>query len=333
MADSQTLNLVALNKSFYREGAQAGAATIEKLIKAGSDKLARHLLRHHSTGETTDRETWLRDEVDYLLSYYSLLEIALEIAAIRPEFNNALFANAGENLKYPPLVDYYELHYPLELPQRLRLRIQNGHDPKAEFSLGASQLFFEFQLLTAKVEFDQDMESYLWVLDGGYRDWNYDDLIEVLGKPRKLANYLNEPTVDDEPHRIIRGMVKFLEFCVEFVNLLGRAADFPALQRDMYVYHSYWFVASEEILRERLYQTIGAVEAAGGDADLVRSSIQALSGQYVGHAQVGGSPPLSREIVAALSMDQPVSTRYRSETVQRLKRIVTPTETPSSAKD
>jgi hypothetical protein len=41
--------------------------------------------------------------------------------------------------------------------------------------------------------------------------------------------------------------MKFVEFAVALDILLEQASEFPDLQEEMYLFHSYWFSASEDL--------------------------------------------------------------------------------------
>jgi len=292
MSDSNDLNLAALHRSFYGEGARLGAALLAKFRRQESQEDGRYLLRYHAPIGITNDETWSRDGIDYLLSFYSMLEIALSIGIIRPEFDNPLFEDAVANLSYPPLRTYYERHYPLVLPGRLRERFSEIEAVRAEASREATRLFFDFVPLTVHLETDDDLEAFLWVLDGGYRgQWHFDHLVRVLGDKAKWARYLNQPKSQNEGSLVIRGLVKFLEFCVHLDALLLRAKDLPILREELHLYHSYWFESSAEIMKKRLHELFDVVDADGGDATQVRQSIMRL---YNFEMEFGSSQP-SRE--------------------------------------
>jgi hypothetical protein len=219
-----------------------------RYIRKASDKTLSVLLRHHDDTDEgiSDRETWLRDDVDFLLGFYSIIEIALMIKFVG-ELPNAFSENHLRVLNHPAVRRYYEWNYPLDLPRRLRERILFGvaYDLDEDALLHA--FFYEFLELTKAVERDKDMESFLWCLDGGYREDKHgtcdlDAVTRALSKSNKLAEATQRPPDErSELDRALNGFCKFIQFCETMDSLIQQLERTPQLAEAMWLAHAYWF--------------------------------------------------------------------------------------------
>lgn len=277
-------NLETIHSAMFDDAAKRGRKLIESYRIKGRDLKASRLLRHHSRREITDRETYLRDDVDYLLSYYSIIMVSITAGTIHPKPDDPLLESALECLTYPPLRTYYESNYPLVLPQRL-LTWLTAPTEGGSFQVvkpittderdDRGRIFSTFLYLTAGLEHDDELEAFLWILDGGWRgDWNYSRLKKVLGDAEKAASLLIKST-DVMGQGLIRGTVKFLQFCCSLDELLSASAAYSNLQEEMYLYHSYWFSASEDLFG-RMLELLTALQSVGGNVGAVKRHLKAL---------------------------------------------------------
>jgi hypothetical protein len=275
-------DLEMIHETFYGKSARRGKKMILKFDLDGAGDKARWLLRHHRERKIKNRETWLRDDIDYLLSYYSILEIAITAGVVAFHPDDPLFEAALQCLDYPPLRSYYKKHYPLMLPDRLlsRKRASVGETLKyrsrnATEAIRQKQLLSAFLPLTADFENDDDLESFLWILDGGVRgNWDYGRLEKILKRPKEAAALLMKSGGSNGRH-VIRGMIKFIEFAVSLDKILDEAKDFPNLQEEMYLYYSYWFASSEDLV-ERILGLMASLDAVGGDVEVPKASLRKL---------------------------------------------------------
>src|SRR5258708_16818909 len=243
-------DLEVIHTAFYTKAARKGKVKLLNLKSKKQDDEAFRLLRHHDEEEISDEETWLRDDIDYLLSYYAILQVGITAGVLDFQPYDPLFESASELLNYPPLVRYFTKSYPLELPDRMRARFEAPDDrehlspeqPKSSTSIQRKGLFSAFLPLTSLLEQDSDMEAFLWLLDGGWRGrWHYERLEKVLRHPKEAATLLMDKRPDPLGFRVMQGAMKFIEFSVALDILLEQASEFPGLQEEMYLFHSYWF--------------------------------------------------------------------------------------------
>jgi hypothetical protein len=271
-------DLEVIHTAFYTKAARKGKIKLLNLKTKNQDDEAFWLLRHHDEREISDEETWVRDDVDYLLSYYAILQVGITAGVLDLQPNDALFESASELLNYPPLVHYFTKSYPLELPDRMRARFEapggpenlGSEQPKNSTSIQRKGLFSAFLPLTALLEQDNDMEAFLWLLDGGWRgQWHDERLEKALRHPKEAATLLMDKRPDPLGHRVMQGAMKFIEFAVALDILLDQASDFPDLQEEMYLFHSYWFSASEG-LTDKIVGLLDSLASVGGEVDAVR---------------------------------------------------------------
>jgi len=208
------------------------------------------LLRHHRERGLRNKEIWQRDYFDYLLAYYAILEIALLI-----EFVDAIPVQdrnrALRQLSQTGIRKYYEENYPLELPARLRKRLQGLETSRIKDKDGRlTAIFLEFAALTAYFETDEDLEVFLWFLEAGGRDsyW-YKDLLRVLASSKLLmASMTKDPDEKTALDQSVEGFGKFLEFCVQLDALLAACEASKPLQSALFLYYAYWFKRLRKIM-------------------------------------------------------------------------------------
>ena len=263
MAVSNTLNLGALHLSFCRADARKGAVMLKQMRGDSRPLLSQHLIE-------SNHERFIQ-----LLYYYSLLEIALQVGAINPTFEDPRFVDARENLRFRPLLSLSRTFYPMALPLRLHDRLSGGLEPVGKYTFDSNQLFHEFLLLTGVIRFDDDVGLFLNILDGGTIDgWDYPRIMEMLGSPEVMAGVLGTPTSTDTDARITRGLIRIFEFCVMFVRLLHKTEAFPVLDSEMRLYHSELIRGSLRKIRLDLIADV--MEGTGANATEVRESLHTL---------------------------------------------------------
>src|SRR5688572_19011989 len=151
------------------------------------------LLRHHEEEEISDPETWLRDQFDFLIDFFSMVEVGrLSGVVHRPPSSHVRFARSV--LAHPAVRYYYEDNYPLYLPQAHLLFVsRHGVALDRGVRENGPELFRRFYALSHPVVFDDSAETILWFLDGGARDgYDIDDVIEVLQDQKLFVEYLSD---------------------------------------------------------------------------------------------------------------------------------------------
>jgi hypothetical protein len=261
----KTKNFEDLKREFY---IHRTAPKATELVRTQKKSDLAWLLRHHREGGITVDESWKRDYFDYLLAYFSILEIALLLGFI-DQVPPADRERALKELNHPAVKRYYEENYPLELPTRLRKRISNNEQLKIEDKDGKLKaIFLEYTALTAYFETDPDMETFLWFLDGGGRgEYRYQNLLDVLNSSELLVrSMVRSPEEKTALDASVEGFGKFLGFCVQLDNLLIACEPSKPLQSALFQYYAYWF----QRLRKKIGRHMSTALNTYIEADLTR---------------------------------------------------------------
>jgi hypothetical protein len=118
--------------------------------------------------------------------------------------------------------------------------------------------FYDFLELTKLIERDKDMESFLWTLDGGWRqddagECDLDRVSRALTNPRRFARALQLPSDDrGETDRALNGFYKFIQFCERMTALLERVKPHPELAEAIWMAHAYWLRQMDSRIGARL---------------------------------------------------------------------------------
>ena len=238
------LNLAYLEKRCF---SKTTAPKALRIFSNASDEDLFTLLRFHEETKDgiSDDETWERDYFDMLISFYGTVEIAAMIGFVRdfsPEFNEQHLAV----LCHPAVRRYCEWHYPMDLPRRLRERLQFQFGYTVKNTKFLNSAFYRFLDLTEKIETDEDLEAFLWVLDGGARKFgrrwcNLERVRDALGEPSVLLKSLQTKAVDrNELDRALNGFCKFVQFCEQLSELLEDLGSHPKVAEAMWLGHVYW---------------------------------------------------------------------------------------------
>src|ERR1022692_2298241 len=194
------------------------------------------MLRHHEEGKIKNKETWVRDHFDYLLGFYSVVEIAVTIGFVT-ELPPAFLKKHLPILTDAAVRRYYEVNYPLDLPRRLRERLQTGWGYKVSVTAQLDSYFYEFLELTKLIERDENLESFLWTLDGGWRDGcGFATVQEALLESWPLFKAIQTPNEKkSELQHALAGFCEFIQFCEGLKSLLARMEDVPVVAEAMWL--------------------------------------------------------------------------------------------------
>lgn len=239
-ADSRLDELVRL--FFDGTTAPRASAMIRKNKRANKPNLSK-MLRYH-TSDIDDKLTWVRDAFDYLLEFYSLLEIASLLRSLPEPLPSKLATQAKRDLSHPAVQVYYEDHYPLLLPQLFLLRLKQKNTlHEAGKQETCFPLFAQFLSLVDSINDDDEVETFQWFLDDGERDgYSIDDTLEVMSHREEfLKRFFSPPDDWDALDQSLHGFQRFVDFCVDFNRLLEVSKAFPRLQSAMWHFFSYWF--------------------------------------------------------------------------------------------
>jgi hypothetical protein len=278
----QEANLGRLTKRYFDQTpAREGAVIVDKFGDATLNvTLASHWLR--SPNQENVRR---RDAIDYLLAYYSILEVAAIAGCIEPQPPQLFTDPARRRLERPAMARYYSRYYPLLLPQLFVRRLNASplliqHDAFPEF--------VRF-LHVSELRRGDDIDMFLWFLDDGVEDeYGLTDVLGVFAEPAQLAKVLTR-SQDRRNARdqAVRGLLLFLKFCREFDALLQSCTAQPLLQSAFWHFHGYWF----QQLGVQLTGVIGAVIESYRDQVGTEDDVPAEA------------PPEKQQLIAATHAD------------------------------
>ena len=240
------INLEVIEKQYRETGAAAkGFNTLEKLIEDDDRVSLKILLRNHINSPIkTTLEVYERDQIDFLIDYYSVLEIGL----IANYFPNPLSAKIEKEIKF--ILDnefvnqYFTEYYPLILPEILLKQVSEKiheeyfHHQSLE---NTTALFDRFLMLNQIKKNDEDINQFLWFLDDGWTGgYSITDFWNVLKDRNLIKDKLGiankNPFISS-----LWGFIKYTQFVGDFADLLKDSIQDPLLQSAFWHYQSYWF--------------------------------------------------------------------------------------------
>ena len=244
-------NYSDLVRLYYRNSQARVAVKVFKDIT--SRKLRRRLpviLRDHRALSITDGDEidW-REGFDHLLTCYSVLELGLQAGYITG-LSAALRRDALAILQDSSVRAFYEEHYPLLLPQLLRIRLVNGRAYQAH--TGPRQLV----ALQRTIELDRgllahpDVVAFLTLADDFWVEgFNRSDLLQAVSDPASLIDYLTRRgrrrTYLDQA---VHGLRQFLHLCEGLRHVLRSVEGDPGFQSGLWHLFGYWFADRREAI-------------------------------------------------------------------------------------
>lgn len=233
----------------YREKGQAlkGYDRIIKLIREKKNADLDWLLRFHSHDPIIKQsEIQFRDNVDFLLKFYSLLEIAIMTDHIPPSLPDKLKAEIIEVLGNEYVKRYYGDYYQITLPALLFKVVSSD---KVQKPVGTSKEFVALLLLDKAI--DKDVQNFLWLLDSGYfGDYSIASLRETLKSRKQIEQIIAKPRKDETyADSAFWGFVKFSDYMQNYEALL-RSCNDELLRSLLWHFQSYWFERMQKLMKD-----------------------------------------------------------------------------------
>lgn len=295
-------NLHAINNYYLTRREQQAMLFLDKATERERARtLESHLLREPS--QEAQRH---RDNLDYLLRYYSVLELAIATRAIT-EIPEQTRDAARKYLNDPYVVRYYEWYYPLLVPRLFRARV-NG-DPQVRLEKDETKTFLRFIELDMLRD-DDDTGQFLGFLDD-YTIWidgdhhNLSTVLQVMVKPGRFLESMSTAEDEQTPtDQGVRGFFNYLVFSRALHEVL-EATEHRLLRSVFWHYHGYW------------YQQLG-----GQVLGALLTGIQALHEHVPSHGRTAEDEDLVRATredmaAAARTLEKLTSSIYRIDLEQR----------------
>lgn len=251
--NNKDINLEIITNQFRKKGAAAkGYSMVNSLIRENEEVNLKILLRDHKINPIISfLEVNERDNIDFLIDYFSILEIGLLAGYLPNPLPQKTENEANYLLKNEFVNKYFSEYYPLLLPQLLVKQIskysrQNYFDKS--YSLNSHSIYDRFLILRQSIKDDADIDQFLWFLDDGYTaGYTISDLWNVLEDKNRIEYKLGR----NNRHPLntaLWGFIKYVQFLSDFASLLKDAEEDILLQSALWHHQSYWF----EHLKERV---------------------------------------------------------------------------------
>jgi len=241
----QKFNLDIISKQYRRKGAAAKAfKSLSVLISSNDTRNLENILR-----DQKDEPIWEnylvdeRDNIDFLIDYYSILEIGIIANYFPYNLPSKLKEEVNNILGNDYVSKYYSKYYPLILPQLLlkHISFSNVHSSIDASTPIQSNLFEKFLVLNQTIKSDGDVDQFLWFLDGGITEgYSINYLLNVLSN-RETIRYKLGRSNTHPLNSSLFGFIKYIQFIKDYADLLRQTSEFKLLQSSFWHYQSYWF--------------------------------------------------------------------------------------------
>ena len=256
----QTYNLISLQEKYRTTGRAAkGAKKLITAIEQNKNTTLKTLLRNHEEKPIyKEDEIIFRDEVDFLLKFYSLLELSILSGYIAQPLPKLLQEEILMILGNKYIKQYYIEYYPILLPQILYDSIENA---KIQEPIGNPLPFLNTLLLDKLI--DDDIENFLWLLDYG-EFGNYD-----MDKFKNTLNHVNEveailkrmPKDRTVLDSVFWGFLKYVDYLEKFRILLEKNKANKLLCSALWHFQGYWFVKIHKTLKNDFKRCVLLLES------------------------------------------------------------------------
>lgn len=251
--DNKKINFEVITKQYRKKGAAAkGFRTVNSLIKDNEIVSLRILLRDHKDNPIDSiLEVKERDNIDFYIDYFSILEIGL-IANYIP---NPLPVKTEREIDFiltnKFVKKYFTEYYPLILPQLLLKQTSRKRDGQYFYRSSiknSTALFDRFLMLNQIVKNDEDIDQLLWFFDDGLTSgYSISSFWEVLLNRDKIKDKLGSS--NKHPlNSALWGFIKYIQFLSDFADLLKDSKEDSLLQSAFWHHQSYWFDNMKEKL-------------------------------------------------------------------------------------
>lgn len=231
-----------------------------------------HTLRSHVFEPVrTELEVEIRDGFDFLLNFYSILEIAAISRYIPPvdEMDPDLRSRWTDELRRPAVRRYYTQHYPLLLPDLFLERLLQGDTIVSNVEDLAVPTMRYLQL-TSERQKDEAIDVFLWLLDdGNIRGQSWSDLEDALIAATADLSLVTT-ILTETPRRpldiAVRGFFGWIAFCRDLDTLL-RSVEDPLARSAMWHHNAYWFKRLSHVAGARFYELLSQLSRWRDSAD------------------------------------------------------------------
>lgn len=231
--------------------------TVTYIRKETQSELDWALRYHVPNGVYEMEEVDYRDQVDFLLKYYSLVEVGIITGALPSKLNDKLKSEILYILQNDAVRSYYESRYPLLLPSLLvYFASHSEHQPVTS----GHSYFNELLLIDSLI--DDDVEVFLWFLDSGKMDgYSLRDLLKLLESKNKIKQLMGRVKGDEDAlDQGFWGFIKFADYMERYAMLLMKCQD-EFVRSVLWHYQSYWFMNMKVLIEDKYIAAIKRLKA------------------------------------------------------------------------
>jgi hypothetical protein len=261
MSSLQEINLRFLLDDYRSDSVRRAMRLLNKR-RQDRAYLGRLLRDHRKAPIDTGREVMQREDIDHLIMFYSLLEVACICRFVPDPLPPKIHTECLGFLAVEEVKRFYSQLYPQLLPVNFLLRLEGELKIAEEDSPDIANKFLVFLQFTNQLEGDDDVD-WLWaflddIKDGGY---TWTDVRNVVEDPVRITETLiTPPEESDLLTSAVRGYHKFIVFCFDFYEYLEDCKVFPLLQSAAWHYYAYWLRHLKKKVGPALEVSLTAIE-------------------------------------------------------------------------
>jgi hypothetical protein len=193
-----------------------------------------------------EKKATLKKEIDALMRFYGLLEIASIIQYVPDELPEKLKEEILQILDHGAVRTFYMDDHPLMLVQYLYNRITSPKERENEYDAEiVFPLFYEFLSINNRLEQDEELQQFLEL----FIDENLQESLGLI-----LDFIIQDFKGEKEPQPLgqsprfhdVQGYFKFLDFITSLHNLLVKTEPLQEIHSAFFLYHASLFDRQEK---------------------------------------------------------------------------------------
>ncbi|MFS2185612.1 hypothetical protein ACCC92_03000 [Mucilaginibacter sp. Mucisp84] len=272
MNELDQMRLKALQNNFRNQkNAARGYRNFMKY--RNDDEKLKWLLRHHDEEEVVKgKEIRFREDMDFLLGYYTMLMAAVITGYLSPDILREITREAEEVLNNKRVKRYYSKYYPLALPELLydfltdeSVQVRTLRHIRDEQPIKGETFETVMLLIRSRIE-DDDVDLFLSLLDNfHYYDSEvrkYIDIEVIWDRLRQYDNKKNKAMYNSDIFQsALLGFAKYILYLEAYSDVLGELEEKPLSQSAIWHTDGYWLERLQTELGGVLYKGLEIVDS------------------------------------------------------------------------
>lgn len=264
--DKQELNLRSLIAKYCKKGQAAKARrNLIKAIEEGRNGYLKKILRSNEEDAIDDSdEIEFRDNVDQLIKFYSILELAILTGYVSQPLPEPLQQEIIKILGNKHVAAYYEQFYPDLLPQLLYEAIDAR---KMQEPIGDSSDFIKLLIVNGMI--DNNVTNFLWLLDSGsFGDYDLDEFKKTLTNVDEIQSILEGDADFKTEQEVFWGLLGYLNYIEHFDQLLKKVSKNSLMESAFWHFQGYWFERINKGVKRSLVRCVSLLAESSKKAML-----------------------------------------------------------------